>query len=160
MPTPDRTTIKAATQALTAVMRANLVDAPPTPSKPFRRVAVGTQGVTEFPRPFLTLRLDRTSPIGTTDGDKLLRVTMDLRVVTDMTDADGHAVMLDHIGAVDDHLDSLIDTGVIEGADGFDDRGWSIEYPKATAGARVAVATAQQTFVVRVERGQNRQPAP
>ena len=58
-------------------------------SMPFRRVAVGAEGVEEFPRPFLSLRLSKTSPVAATDDDKLLDVSMSLRVVADVTDADG-----------------------------------------------------------------------
>ena len=159
MPTPDRTTIKAAIEELTDKLRANLVAAPPTAAKPFRRVEVGAAGLEEYPRPFLTLMLTRTRPVAVVDNDKMIEVTMMLRSVTDVSAADPHAAMLDTIGAVDDYLDSLIDTGVLEGAEGCDDRVWTFEYPRGTVGVRAAVASATQTFVVKVERGQNRVPA-
>lgn len=158
--TPDRTTIKAAIEALTARLRANLVADPPTASKPFRRVQVAQADVQEFPRPFVTLLLTRARPIGAVDGDKLVEVSMTLRMVTDVSDSDPHAAMLDRIAAVEDYLDSLIDTGVIDGAEGFDQREWMFDYPRATTGARAASATATQTFVVKIERGYNREPAP
>ena len=84
---------------------------------------------------------------------------MPLRLVMDVTAADPHGAMLDRIGAVDDYLDSLIDAGVIEGAEGFDDRVWTFDYPRTAAGTRAASASAVQTFVVKVERGRNRLPA-
>lgn len=158
-PTPDRTTIKAAIEELTTKLRNNLAADPPTASEPLRRVEVGGAGFGEYPRPFLTLLLTRTRPVGVTQDDKLIEATMTLRIVTDVADADPHGAMLDTIGALDDYLDSIIDTGVIEGAEGFDDRVWAFEYPKSTAGARVAAATATQTFVVKVERQHNRTPA-
>ncbi|MGB2985848.1 MAG: hypothetical protein WBE26_08190, partial [Phycisphaerae bacterium] len=145
--TPDRTTIKAAIQELTTKLRTNLVADPPTAAAPFRRVEVASAGVEEYPRPFLTLLLERTKPVGVTDNDKLVAVSMTLRVVTDVAALDPHDAILDKIGAVDDYLDSIADTGVIEGAEGFDDREWAFGYPSATAGARVASATATQTFV-------------
>lgn len=157
--TADRTTVKAAIEELTAKLRSNLVADPPTASQPFRRVQAAYSGVEEYPRPFLTLLLTRTRPIDTVDDDKLVEVSMTLRMVTDVSDADPHASILDRIAAVEDYLDSVIDTGVIEGAEGFDHREWTFDYPRATAGARVASATATQTFVVKVERGQNREPA-
>ena len=80
-----------------------------------------------------------------------------LRVVTDVVVADPLSAVLDKVTAIEDYLDDIIDTGVIEGAEGFDDRVWSFEYP--SAGARMAVATATQTFIVKVERGNNRVPA-
>lgn len=160
MATADRTTIKAAIGELTTKLRTNLVADPPTATKPFRRVEIADTGVEEYPRPFLTLLLTRTRPVGVADNDRLLEVTMTLRVVTDVAASDPHAAMLDTIGAVEDYFDSILDAGVIEGAEGFDDRAWTFEYPRATAGARVASATAIQTFVVKVERGQNREPAP
>lgn len=159
MATADRTTIKAAIEELTTKLRTNLVADPPTATKPFRRVEIADTGVEEYPRPFLTLLLTRTQPVGVVDNDRLVEVTMTLRVVTDVRASDPHAAMLDTIGAVEDYFDSILDTGVIEGAEGFDDRAWTFEYPRATAGARVASATATQTFVVKVERGQNREPA-
>ena len=151
--------MKAAIEELTGKLRANLVAEPPTAEKPLRRVEVGAAGSQEYPRPFLTLMLTRSRPIAAVDNDKVIEVTMTLRLVTDVSAADPHGAMLDTIGAVDDYLDSLIDTGVLEGAEGFDDRGWTFDYPQGTAGARVAAATATQTFLVKVERGQNRVPA-
>ena len=157
--TADRTTIKAAIEELTTKLRTNLAADPPTAAKPFRRVEVGGSGFEEYPRPFLTLQLTRTRPIGVTQNDKLIEVAMTLRIVTDVSASDPHGAMLDKIGAIDDYLDGIIDTGVLEGAEGFDDRVWTFEYPKSTAGARVAAVTATQSFVVKVEREQNRVPA-
>ena len=159
MPTPDRTTVKAVIEDLTSKLRTNLVADPPTDSKPFRKVEVGVVGVEEYLRPFMMLQLIRSRPVGVTDNDKLLEVTMSLRLVTDVSAADPHAAILDKIGAVEDYLDSLIDTGVLAGSEGFDDRVWKFDYPKTTAGSRVAVASAEQSFVVKVERQQNRVPA-
>ena len=159
MPTPDRTTIEAAIAELADKLQENLVADPPTAVKPFRRIEVGAAGEEEYPRPFLTLALTRAAPVSVVDNDKAIKVTMALRLVTDVWAGDPHGAMLDKIGAVDDYLDSLVDSGVLEGAEGFDDRAWTFEYPRTTAGARVAVASGEQTFVVKVERGQNRVPA-
>lgn len=157
--TPDRTTIKAAIKELTTKLRTNLVADPPTATKPFRRVEVGSVGFQEYPRPFMALQLTHTEPVGATENDKLVAVSIVLRVVTDVASSDPHDAVLDKIGAIEDYLDSIVDTGVIEGAEGFDDREWSFEYPSTTAGARVASAKATQSLVVKVERGNNRQPA-
>ncbi len=159
MATPDRTTIKAAIEELTTKLRANLTADPPTAAKPFRRIEVATGGVEEYPHPFLTLMLARTRPVGVIEDDKLLEVSMALRMVTDVSASDPHEAILDKIGAIEDYFDSILDTGVIEGAEGFDDREWTFDYPHATAGARVASAAAVQTFVVKVERQHNREPA-
>lgn len=159
MATADRTTIKAAIEELTDKLEANLVADPPTAVKPFRRIGIAGGGVEEFPRPFLSLELTRARPIGVSDDDKLVQVSMRLRIVTDVATPDPHEAILDKIGAVEDYFDAIVDTGVIEGAEGFDDREWAFDYPRATAGARVATATATQTFVVKVEREHNRQPA-
>ena len=159
MPTPDRTTIKAAIAELTDKLQANLVADPPTAVKPFRRIEVGVGSGEEYPRPFVTLTLTRTAPVSVVNDNKVIKVTMALRLVTDVSASDPHEAMLDKIGAVDDYLDSLVDSGVLEGAEGFDDRGWAFEYPRTAAGARVAVASGTQTFVVKVEREQNRVPA-
>ena len=160
MPTADRTTVKAAIQAFVTKLQTNLIAAPPTATKPFRRIEVGNAGSGEYPRPFLAVRLTRTRPIGTTQNDKLIEVAMALRLVTDVSSVDPHDTVLDHIGAIEDYLDSIIDTGVIEGAEGFDDRVWNIDYSRSSAGVRLTVAEALQTFVVKVERGQNREAAP
>lgn len=159
MPTADRTTIKAAAQALIEALRENLVADPPTVTAPFRRVSVGKLTGTEFARPYLGVWLAKSRPIGATSDDKLMEVSIHLRVVADVVDVDSHDPLLDFVGAVDDYLDAQRDDGFIEGADGFDERSWSYEYPAGTAGARVATATAVQVFVVRVEREQNREPA-
>lgn len=159
MPTTDRTTIKAAVAALVTKLRTNLVANPTTASKPFRRVEAGKTTVEEFARPFLAVHLTQARPIGVTDNDKLVEVSATLRIVTDVTQADPHDALLDKVGATDDYLDSLIDPGVIDGAEGFDDRTWTFDFPRTTAGARVAVAEASQRFTVKIERLQNREPA-
>ncbi len=145
--------------ALTTKLQTNLVADPPTATKPFRRVRVGPTGDEEYPRPFLTVQLARIRPIATVDGDKLIEAAVTLHLVTDVTQSDPHDALLDKVGAVDDYLDSIRDTGVIEGAEGFDDREWTFDFPRTTAGARLASAKASQTFVVKVEREQNREPA-
>ena len=158
-PIPDRTTIKAVIEELINKLRANLVADPPTATKPFRRVAVGSGGVEEYPRPFLTLLLTRTKPVGSAQDAKLIQVGMTLHIVTDIAEMDPHGPLLDTVGALDDCFDSILDPGVVEGAEGFDDREWVFGYPKYTAGSRVAAATATQSFVVKVEREHNRVPA-
>lgn len=157
--TPDRTTIRAAFEALTDLLRMNLVADPPTSAKPFVSVQVGAPAPTAYARPFLAASLARTRPIGATQGDKILSVTSVLRIVTDVIDDDPHAVLLDKIGAVDDFFDGIADVGIIEGSEGFDDRVWTFDLPLEASGSRVASASAEQSFVVKVERQQNRVPA-
>ncbi len=157
--TPDRTTIKAAIQELTSKLVDNLAADPPTASKPFRRVVEGPSDVTDSPRPFMAVYIKQTKLLGTTQNDKVVEVQMELKVVTDVTTADPHDALLDSVGAVDDYFDSIADSGVIEGAAGFDNRTWSFDYPSAKSAARVASAKALQTFVTKVEREQNRSPA-
>jgi len=159
MPTTDRTTIKAAITELATKLRNNLTAEPPTATKPLRRVEIGHGGAEEYPRPFLMLRLTRTRPIGVTDNDKLFEAAIAFRLVTDVTATDPHDALLDKIGALEDYLEGIIDTGVLIGAEGFDDRTWTFEYPKSTSGSRLAVAEAVQTMVVKVQRLQNRIPA-
>lgn len=158
MPTPDRTTLKAATAEFVDKLRDALVADPPTATKPFRAVIVGDARGDEHPRPFVALTVNRVRPVGAVDGDKLLEASMTLRLFTDVVDADPHSALLDKIGALEDYLDGIIDEGVIEGAEGFDDRVWSFDYPVMTSGARLASASANQTFVVKVEREHNREP--
>lgn len=160
MPTTDRTTIRAAIDQLESSLRANVVANPPTAQKPFRQVLVGSIKEVESPRPFLVLQLTRIRPVATMDDDKLHEVTMAVHVVTDVSTTNPHDLVLDQIGAVEDYLDTLIDTGVLEGAEGFDDRTWTFEYPRTTSGARIASASATQSFLVKVQRQQNRVPAP
>lgn len=157
--TPDRTTIRAAFEALTNQLRTNLVADPPTETKPFLSVQAGPTAPTAFTRPFLAAFLTRTRPIGATQGDKIVSVTTTLRIVADVLDDDPHTVLLDKIGAVDDFLDGVADTAIIEGTEGFDDRTWTFDFPSVTTGARMATASAEQSFVVKVERQQNRIPA-
>ena len=159
MPTADRTTIKAAIDELVNKLRTNLAANPPTATKPFRRIEVGEAGTAEYPRPFLTVRLVRARPIGVVDDDKVLEIATGLRMVADVSASDPHGAILDKIGALDDYLDTIRDSGVIAGAEGFDDRVWTFDYPRATSGSRVAAAEATQTFVVKVQRTYNRVPA-
>ena len=159
MPTPDRTTIKAAMDALVNQLGANLVADPPTAGAPFRQVALGVGDAENYPRPFLTVRPLRARSVDVVDDDKLIEVTVELRLVTDVLGSDPLTPLLDRIGAVDDFLDGLRDGGVIEGAEGFDDRVWTFDQPRSTAGARLATASAAQAFIVKVKREQNRVPA-
>jgi len=159
MSTTDRTTVKAVIDAFVSLLRSNLVANPPTVVKPFRSIAIGDRGAQAYPRSFLVVQLSHAKVIGVMDNDKLIEVSMTLRIYADVTQADPHAVMLDTVATVDDYLDSLLDTGVIEGTMGFDDRDWTFEYAKTTSGARVVSAIGKQAFVVAVQRLQNRVPA-
>lgn len=159
MATPDRTTIRAALDELVDKLRANLVADPPTATQPFRMVIAGGSSVVGHARPFLAIELTRARPIGAIDGDRMMEITTALRIVTDVATNDPFQAALDQVGAVDDYLDSLLDVGVLDGADGFDDRIWEFDGPGGRAASRVVTATATQTFVVKVERNQNRLPA-
>ena len=157
--TPDRTTIKATVGEFISKLRANLVADPPTAAQPFRRIEVAGEGVADYPRPFLALTLTKVRPIGVVDNDKLFEVSIALRAVLDVSATDPHDTMLDAIAAIEDYMDTILETGVIEGAEGFDNQIWTLDYPRATAGARVASASATQNIVVKVERQNNREPA-
>ncbi len=158
MPTPDRTTVKAAMQSLMSKLRSNLQADPPTAAKPFRRIEEGRGRANEYVRPFMTVRLVKTEPVATVDGDKVVQVTLAMTVVTDVVTSDPHDAILDARGAVEDYFDSLLTAGtdIREGADGFDDRTWAVTYPVGAAGAQLAEADCEQTFMVKVERGFNR----
>jgi len=160
MPTPDRTTIRTVIDELGVKLEANLVADPPTPAQPFRKVTIGRPAATAHPRPFISVAPMQLKPVGSSSGDRLFEVTVMLEVAVDVTDDDPAAPLLDLIGAVEDYMDSIADEGVVDGASGFDDREWSLDHPRTTAGARVATAEARQTFVARVERNFNRTPAP
>jgi hypothetical protein len=156
--TADRTTIKATFDELLVKLRSNLVADPPTAVRPFRHIVVGDFSMVEHARPFLAVALARAKAVGAADGDKLMEVSMNVQVVCDILGSDAHGELLDRTAAVDDYLDSLLDSGVIDGADGFDDRVWTFTHPRTSSGARTATASAVQTCVVRVEREQNRVP--
>lgn len=157
--TPDRTTVRATLDELATKLRAGLIGDPPTSAKPLRRVEVGESGVEQYARPFMTIAPVRARLIGVMDNDKLVEVVVAMKLVTDVIEANPHDAVLSHVGAVEDYFDSIVDSGVLEGAEGFDARTWSFQYPKGTAGARVASATAELSFIVKIERGQNRIPA-
>jgi len=159
MPTPDRTTIRAALDQLVVNLRANLVASPPTTTKPFLAVHVGSPGATDHPRPFLAINLTGARAIATTDGDRIMDVEITMRIVTDVTSADPFGTVLDHVGATDDYLDSLIGTGIIDGAEGFDDRAWTFDDAKTRSGPRTLSASAKQTVIVKIQRNQNQTPA-
>ncbi len=142
-----------------SLLRSNLSADPPTATKPFRAVREGAAGDTEYPRPFLAVRLVRARPLATVDGDKLFEVTLRMRVVADVTGSDVHDALLDRCAAVEDYFDSIVDTGVVDGADGFDDRAWTFDYATGAQTGRVATADCEQTFALKVQRGFNRVPA-
>ena len=160
MATADRTTVKVSMQSLLTALRDNLQADPPTAGKPFRRIEEGEVRFSEYVRPFMTVRLVKTAPSSSTEGDKILKATVAMRLVTDVVSDDPHDAILDAVGAVEDYFDSLLtdEYNVVEGADGFDDRVWSFVYPAGSTGVQVAEASCQQTFIVKVERGYNRVP--
>lgn len=155
MPAPGRTTVSTALSTLRGSLRANLVADPPTPSAPFREVAMEPAEETDCVRPFLAVYLDQTELLGLVDDDRVVEVTMKLHLVADVSTVDSHEELLALIGAVDDYFDEIRDSGVVNGAEGFEKRVWSFSFAKLTAGARTAGATAKQTFIVKIEREQN-----
>jgi len=160
MPKADRTTIRATVDALITRLASGVVGDPPTPDKPFTRIVAGKVEPTSCARPFAAVAITGHRPVATIDGDRLFTVTLELSVVADIVDAQPQRPVLDLVAAVEDYMDSIVDTGVIEGASGFDDRDWAVLYPRERAGARVVSAVSKQSFVVRVERTFNRAAAP
>ena len=160
MATPDRTTVKAAVQALMSKLRSSLKAEPPTATRPFRRIEEGAAKFDEYVRPFMTVRIVEVEPVGTTEGDKTFRVDLEMRLATDVIGDDPHDAILDAVGAVEDFFDGLLvdEDEVIEGADGFDDRSWAFGYPSGSAGVQAAEARCRQSFIVKVEREYNRVP--
>ena len=160
MATNDRTTIKATTDALMSRLRIKLKANPPTATKPFRRIEEGSARFDEYVRPFMTVGIKKTQPLSEIEGDKIVRVTLTMRLVTDVISDDPHDAILGAVGAVDDFFDELFtdEEKIIEGADGFDDRVWTFGYPAGSSGSQVAEAKCEQGFIVKVERGYNRIP--
>ncbi len=159
MPTVDRTTVRAAFDAWLTMLRANLVADPPTAMKPFRRIETGDVANDSYARPFMTVYVDRLRMAGVIDDDRLIEVTLGMRIVSETTARDTADAIFDVVGAVDDYLDSLRDVLVVDGAKGFDNRAWSMDYPRQSSGSRVVTATSKSIMVVNVERLQNRLPA-
>ncbi len=160
MPTLGRTTIRAAVDELVNKLRSNLVADPPTAARPFRKVEAGIGEVEHYPRPFLTVRAVRARAAWVVDDDKIVEVTIELRIVADIAGVDPYTAVYDQMGAVEDYLDSIRDAGIIDGSAGFDERTWALESSKSAGGSRVSTATTQQTLMVKVQRTFNRLPAP
>jgi hypothetical protein len=156
MPTLDRTTIKSAVDELLNKLRSNLAADPPTASKPFRKVEAGSGEIEHYPRPFLSLRPVRARAASVVDDDKVVEVTIEMRIVADIAGVDPYTAVCDQMGAVEDYLDSIRDSGIIDGSAGFDERTWALEPSKLSSGGRVSTATAQQTLLVKMQRGFNR----
>ncbi len=159
MPTLDRTTIRTAIDELVTKFRSNLVASPTTTAKPFHAVHVGAPSVSDHPRPFIAINLIRARPIATVDGDRIVEVQIAARIVTDVTGTDPFGAILDHLGATDDYLDSLIGTGIIDGAEGLENRAWTFDDAKVRSGPRTLSATGKQTLIVKIERNHNQTPA-
>lgn len=156
----DSTTIKAAMEELVVKLRANLVADPPTPQKPFRKVESGMGGIEHLPRPFLAVHAVRVRTISAIDDDKVVEIIIEMRIAADILGVDPLTAVYDQIGAVEDYLDSIRETGIIEGTAGYEDRTWALETSNSGSGARISTATAQQTLIVHVQRGFNRAPSP
>jgi len=156
MPIPDRSTIKAVVDALVAGFNTNLVSNPPTPTKPFRKLLTGDIGLVEYARPYIAVRLTKAKPLAATEDDKLMEVTVAIKLVTDVFESDPHNALLDKVAEVDNYFDSTRQLGLVDGAEGFDNRTWQFVYPPTRSGARVAYAESLQSYVVKVERDMNR----
>ena len=157
MATPDRTTVKTAMQQLMSALRSALKADPPTAGQPFRRIEEGEARFDEYVRPFMTVSIVRIEPISTTEDDKVLQVALAMRLVADVISDDPHQAILDAIADVDDYFDDLrtAQSEIVEGADGFEDRIWTLGYPAGSSGAQAAEASCRQSFVVKVKRGTN-----
>jgi hypothetical protein len=153
--TMQRTTLAAAYAALLATLRENLVADPPTQAAPFRTILDAAALAETSPRPYLATTLEQAEVVSAVSGDKIFSVTVRLRVAVDAVGEDAASALLSRVAAVEDHLDSLQEAGLLPGAEGADIRDWSFAYPKTTAGARLLVAEAIQTFIVVVARQQN-----
>lgn len=145
--------------ALVSRMESELIGEPPAPDAPLRRVLVGEASPGVVPRPFVAVVARGAEPIGTIDGDKLVALSVELAVVVDVVGDTANSTLFDAVGAIDDFFDGMLDDGLVDGVDGFDDRAWTLSYPKAKAGGRVATARAVQRAIVRVGRLNNRVPA-
>lgn len=158
MPAVDRTPLKIVMKTLMANLRTGLVADPPTVTKPFRKIEEGDAAANEYVRPFMAVRLIKIEPLDTIEGDKIILATLAMRLVTDVVSDDPHDAILDAVGAVEDHFDNMqiLQQVFVEGADGFDDRKWTFTYPAGSSGTRIAQTDCEQTFVVKVERAQNR----
>lgn len=155
MPSSDRTTLSAAIAALVDELSDRLVADPPTPSSPLRRIIAGAASVEGAVRPVMAVRLSRVRTLSAADDDRLMEASIALLLATDAGEADAHERVLALTGAVEDALDALRETGVIEGADGLDDRSWDVRFAAGAAGSRVATAEAAVGLVVRVAREDN-----
>jgi len=151
---PDRTTLRAAITALSEEIQAGIISDPPTAGKPFRRLIQGEVKGDEFARPFLAIRLERAKPLASSEGDRLFESSVGLSIAADVA-GDAHDGILALVAAVEDLFDALQGSGLIEGADGFDDRAWSFRYAPTTSGARRVLAEATMGLVVRVARELN-----
>ena len=152
----DRSKIKLVVEKIKSQFDSKLVADPPTATKPFRKVIEGEATFVEHARPFITIMAIGAKTISVTDDDKMIEVTVLCRLVTDVLEAGPTDELFDKVGAVDDYFDSIIAGGMIDGAEGFDARSWKFGYPRETSGARVAFAECTQTFVVKVDRSDNR----
>jgi hypothetical protein len=158
MPTLDRTTIKSAIDELVNKLRR--IWRPILRRRASRFARSSRHGRSRaLSAAFLTVRAVRARAASVVDDDKVVEVTVELRIVADIVGVDPLTAVYDQMGAVEDYLDSIRDTGIIDGSAGFDERTWALETVKLTSGARVSTVTAQQTLIVKVQRGFNRAAA-
>lgn len=146
--------------ALLDALRTGLIASPPTASKPFRAVIGGDAQADSYARPHLAARPTSIRSVDVTGGDRIFEIETALTITADASEDDGHVRIASLIGAIEDVLDAAIPAGIDDGADIGDERTWRIEPPREVAGVRMTAATATLTLVVRVERNQNRAPAP
>jgi hypothetical protein len=151
------TTIQAGVAALVDLLRDEVQADPPTAGTPFRRVVEGPTGLTEHPRPFVSVHVVSTRVVGAVDGDKLVSVALVLRVVGDAIGAGAHAAMLQLVGAVEDAVESWEDDGVVAGVMGFEAWDWRMAPGESAGGVKAVSAEARVGIVVRVVRGANRE---
>lgn len=150
---PNRTTISAVVADIVQKLTDNLVGSPP--AKPFRSLVFGSVEGEQGPRPILGLRLLATRAVGVTDDDKIQELTLVLGTAVDVIKQDPHEELLPILAALDDYLDGIRDTGLVDGAEGMDNGAWKFIYPESKSGARVLTAEMAVTVVLRIARENN-----
>ena len=151
----SQTTIKAVLDKIESRYRTKLVADPPTATKPFWTVIEGIATGIEATRPFLAIHATEVRPTDRMDGDQHFRLTFVTQLFTDIDDASQIADLHNKMSEVDDFWDDERATGLLNGAEGFDERRWQIIHPKETQPTRLGRAELTNTCIVNVKRGTN-----
>lgn len=105
------------------------------------------------PVPHINLRIQKMTPRGRADRNKVWAIQVGVQVRSEITASDGaHAEILSKIALIQNHLDAYVKP---DGVQGLDDSEWSISFPSTSESGNQVHADSIVTMSVVVAPNEN-----